>query len=186
MKVKRLKFSWLTAIALVLIAVTLTSVLVRVSDGFDKKFSDWSFKELNEDNLYQSLSFADTDGVFASGEDGITVELLEDNVLKVKGEAESTKTYTIGSITLKQGQSYVFDSGLKNGTKGTVYMSIRETSTDSVLASSYSGPVVVSAQDSDTAVTIELTVVKDTSLNLSVKPVFCIGNKTDDIVNYYK
>ena len=199
-RVKRLKFNWLTAIALVLVAVTVSAVLVNISDGFDKDFADWSFREVNEENLYQTLTFAGgEDGIIANGENGVGIDLLDDNVIKVKGTADSTKTYVVGSTTLKAGQTYVFDSSLTDGSSGTVYMSIRNTTTDEVIVSSYRGAVMVPAQAAisqsvdgetvtvtDVPVTIEITIVKDAILSETLKPILCIGTETDDAVKFYK
>lgn len=187
-RVKRLKFNWLTAIALVLVAVTISAVLVNISDGFDKDLADWSFREVNEENLYQTLTFnaEDADGIHANGEMGIYIERLEDNELKVEGTADETMSVAIGTITLKAGQSYVFDSSLSNGSAGSVYMSVK--SGETALASSYRDAVVftVPSGDGDVTVTIYLHIAKDCDVNKTLKPILCIGTETDDAVKFYK
>ena len=186
-RVKRLKFNWLTAICLVLVAVTLSAFLVNISDGFDKEFSEWSFREANDKNLYQTLTFnaADT-GVLAKGEKGIYVERLEDNELKIKGTADEAITIAVGTVTLKAGQSYVFDSSLSNGSVGSVYMSVKSGETE--LAASYRDAVVftVPSGDGDVTVTIYLHVAKNCDLNKTLKPILCVGTETDDAVKFYK
>ena len=146
----------------------------------------WELVSVNEKNLYQSVTFCDEDGMIAEGEDGITVELNEDKVLKIDGVSKDDKTYTIGSTTLKAGTSYVFDSSMTNGSKGSVYMSIRNTVTDTVIASSYNKAIVIEALEADTAVSIEITIVAETEVNMKLKPILCEADSVDNIVNYYK
>ena len=114
------------------------------------------------------------------------MELLENNVIKVKGTAEGTKTYTIGSTTLKAGTSYVFDSGLDDGSKGPIYMSVRDTATDTVLGSSYRSAVVIEPVDSDTAVVIEITINDEVKVNEKIYPVLNEGNNVKDIESFWK
>lgn len=186
-KVKRLKFGWVTAIALVLVAVTLSAVLVNISDGFDKDFSDWSFREVNDKNLYQTVSFKDSDtGIIENGAKGVYVELLEDNELKVEGTADEAIAIPVGTVTLKAGQSYVFDSSLNNGSVGSVYLSIEGG--DMAPVASYRDAVVftVPAGDSDVTLTIYLHVAKDCHVDKTLKPILCTGTETDDAVKFYK
>ena len=188
MRVKRLKFNWLTAVALVLVAVTLTALIGNLSGGFQKGVKDWSVREVNKDNLYQSLTFADNDGVWASGEDGISVDLKDDNVIKVRGTSQKDLDYTIGSITLKAGTSYVFDSSLNDGSNGTIYMSVVNQSTGASIASSYRAPVLIRGNDitADTEVFIRLTIKDDTDVNVTLRPILCVASSVDDVIDFYK
>lgn len=192
MRVKRLKFNWLTAVALVLVAVTVTALIGNLSGGFQKGIGDWSVREVNKNNLYQSLIFADTDGVYASGENGVSIKLKDDNVIKVSGTAEATEekgmVYNIGSTTLRANTSYVFDSSLNDGSNGTIYMSIVNSSTGTVIASSYRGPVLISAKDitEDVGVHIELVIKNDTDVNVTLRPILCVGNSIDDVIDFYE
>ena len=186
-RVKHLKFNWLTAIALVLVAVTLSAFLVNISDGFDKDFSDWSFREANDKNLYQTVSFAGSDtGVIEKGTKGVYVELLENNELKVEGTADETIAIPVGTVTLKAGQSYVFDSSLSNGSVGSIYMSIEGGTMAPV--DSYRDAVVftVPAGGADVTATIYLHVAEDCHVNKTLKPILCAGTETDDAVKFYK
>ena len=186
MRVKRLKFNWLTAVALVLVAVTVTALIGNLSGGFQKGVKDWNVREVNEDNLYQSLTFGDTNGVWASGEDGISVELKDDNSIKVKGTSETEQSYNIGSITLKANTSYVFDGSLDNGSNGTAYLYIVDK--DGVeLAKSYQGPVLISADKltEDTNAVIWLKIMDETELNVTLRPILCEGTSIDDVIDFY-
>ena len=63
----------------ILIAGVLLVALGNVTGGFQNLHpDDWVFREVNPDNLYHSLTFADTDGVIANGADGITVTAVVD------------------------------------------------------------------------------------------------------------
>ena len=184
MRVKRLKFNWLTAVALVLVAVTVTALIGNLSGGFQKGVSDWKLREVNEDNLYQSLTFLDDDGVFASGENGISAKLDDDNVIKVSGTADADSDIEIGKITLKAGTSYVFESSLRDASNKTVYMSVVKASDKSVIKSSYESPILTSVSE-DTEVIIVLTIKAETKVNATLRPVLCKATSVDDVIDFY-
>ena len=186
MRVKRLRFNWLTAVALVLVAVTVTALIGNLSGGFQNGVSDWKLREVNEDNLYQSLTFGDTNDVWASGEYGISVKLKDDNVIKVSGTAQDDLEYNIGSIPLKAGTTYVFDGSLKDGSNGTAYLRIVDEN-GGTLATSYQGPVLITPDKltQDTNAVIWLYIMDETELNVTLRPVLCEGASIDDVIDFY-
>ena len=176
------------AIALVIVAVTVSAVIGHLSGGFQNKPSDWDLQTVNEANLYQSVSFMDENGVILNGADGVAVKLLEDNVLKVSGTAEKEFTQVIGTVTLKANTSYVFDSTLPDGSNGTAYMAIA-TASGEILATCYGEPVVIPASEltADTTVELRLHVANEHKLgSITLKPVLCEGDGTDDLVKFYE
>ncbi|MBQ8357357.1 MAG: hypothetical protein IJX39_06055 [Clostridia bacterium] len=168
----------LTAVGMLMLGVLLT-VVVSNAVGV----ATWNIREANEANLYQSVTFAGTDGVIASGENGVKIELTDDNEIKVKGTSETDGTYVIGKITLEANTSYIFDSSLTNGSNGTMYMSIMSGETE--LAKSYSGAVVFTPT-SATEVQICLYINKDVKTNVTLCPVLCKGTTTGDIVDFWE
>lgn len=179
---------WIGAIAVVLVAVALCAVLGNISEGFQIGPSDWKLRKVNADNLYQSMTFQDTNGVLENGENGITVKLLEDNVIDVNGTAGTDLTVKIASTTLKKNTAYVFDGSLNDGSNQTMYVTL-ETSTGTVVTKSYTGEVVIpaSAVTADTEVYLTLHIAKDTAANhVKLRPILCEGADTDDAVAFYK
>ena len=179
---------WITIISIVLSCVALTAVLGNVTGSFENLFKpdEWELYSVNEDNLYQSMTFVDTNAIFADGSDGVSVKLADNNVLKVSGTAEKALDVVIGTVTLKKGTAYLFDSSLNDGSKGTIYMTL-ENSSGTVLAASYNGVAYIAASDlsADTVVTLKLHVAQDEGGTYTLKPVICPGTDADDIVKYY-
>lgn len=173
-------------VAIVLIACAGVVLLGNITGGFQNmKPSEWQLREVNKDNLYQDLTFADTDGTLEDGADGIAVTLEKNNVLKVNGTAEADKEIMVGTTTLKAG-SYVFDSSLKNGTKGTIYLRVVNTANDEVLASDYSAASVFTVS-ADTSVRLEIVVAKNAAIkNLTLEVVLCEGTAASELVSFYK
>lgn len=177
-------------VAIVLIACAGIVLLGNVSGGFQNMDPrEWKLRDVNNENLFQSLDFADTDGVIENGGDGITVTLEKNNVLKVNGTAETAKNIMVGTTTLKAGTSYVFGSDLKDGTNGTIYLRVVNTANGSVLASNYNAASVISGDDlsADTDVSIEIVIAKDVTIrNLSLEVVLCEGEAASELVDFYK
>ena len=173
---------------LTLVGAVLLTVLAVVGLSKATGVAEWDFRKVNPDNLYQDFTFVKDEGTLADGEQGVLVEIDEDHVITVetKSKAKATLTTTVASGTLKANTSYVFDSGLKDGSKGTIYMSVRNTTTDTVIASSTRGAVVIDALESDTAVTIEITVVEDAEVNEKLRPVLNKGDDVKDIISFWK
>lgn len=192
-RTRRMKSStrrWVTILAVVLVSVTLAGVLGHITGGFENLFqpSKWVIRAVNENNLYQSLDFADEKGVISDGADGITVSLNDDHVIKVSGVSEAAQAHVIGTYTLKANTSYVFDSSLSNGTKGTIYMAVRMVDDGEELVASYTGPAVISASKltADTEVEIVVYIADKVSLrNVNLKPILCTGKTADDLVSFY-
>ena len=148
----------------------------------------WEFRSVNDDNLYQAMTFAD-DEFLANGENGLTVSIDEDRVIKMKGtcELDNGDVILVGTYKFEAGKSYVFDSNI-NGSKGSVYLRLVDAATDEEVKSCYNTAVVISGNDisTDTNVRLEIVVAEDTSLNnLKIKPVLCIGTSAEDLVDYY-
>ena len=190
---KRMKSSTKMKLWVVVALLIVSAVLIlvgNVSQGFQNmNVDEWELRRVNEENLYQSLAFADTDGKLENGGDGITVTLDEDNVLKVNGTAEVDKTILVGTTTLKAGTSYVFGSNLKNGTNKTIYLRIVNAANDAVLARNYNAASVIDGDTlaADTAVKLEIVIAEETSLNnLSLEVVLGEGESVDDLVSFYK
>ena len=163
-------------------------LIMKATSNLDNLFEpdEWALKTVNEDNLYQSATFAgDAKGVIANGADGLTVKLDDDNAIKIGGTSEIDQSIRIATYTLKANTSYIFDSDLNDGTNKTYYMVVKAG--DVEIAKSYTGPVIISASEitADTEVTINLVVKADVGLSDTLKPILCIGNDTDDIVKYY-
>lgn len=174
-------------VACVMAAVFGIVLLGNITSGFQNlNPADWELRSVNEANLYQQMAFAEEDGVFADGADGITVKLNEDdNSLKIDGCAEIDKAIAIGSVTLKANTDYLFDASLNNGTNKTVYAQLVDAE-GTVIAKSYTGPVVIAALAEETDVTLQIVVKADTSLRrLTLKPIICEGNDVDNIIGYY-
>lgn len=187
---KRSTRRWLTILAVVLVSVTLAGVLGHVTGGFENLFKPkkWNLNGVNKENLYQSLEFADEDGVISDGADGVMVTLNKNHEIKVTGVAESAQVHVIGTYTLQANTSYLFDSSLSNGTKGTIYMAVREVNSDDNIVASYTGPVVIAATElaEDTEVEIVVYVADETSLrNVTLRPILCTGKTTDDLVSFF-
>lgn len=174
-KMKRKTKRTLGIIALVLVCLTVGAIVGNVFD----------FHAPNEDNLWQEMTFNATDGVILDGADGVTVKLTEDNELKVNGYAEIAQTIAIGTYQLDANTSYVFDSSLSDGSNKTVYMVVKTG--DTVLAKSYTGPVMISAGtlESDTTATIYLVIAEDVNVNATLRPILCEGESVDDAVSFY-
>ncbi len=178
----------------VIVAILIAGVLLvafgKVTGGFQNLHpDDWVFREINEDNLYHSLDFADAEGVIANGADGITVELGEFNELRVTGTAEGAQSINIGTYTLKANTAYVFDSSLNDGTKGTIYMVLCNAAGEELAnAASYNGAVSIpaSALSTDMIVTVVLKIADDVKVNETLKPVLCEAASVSDIVSFYK
>ena len=174
----------LSIVAIAMLLIFAVVLLAKVMGNLS-----FSFRDANDDNLYQDLTFADDDGVIEKGENGVAVHLLEDNVIKVKGTAESDLTFLIGSVTLKAGESYVFDSSLTDGSKGTIYMGIYNQSTGDELGTSYRGAVVIDdlvAAESDMVVEIKLFVKDETKVNTKLYPVLCEGDDADKVISFWE
>ena len=180
-KMKSKTKKWIGAIALVLVAVALSALLGNLTGGFQNGVTLY---EVNDDNLYQSVAFADKDGVFADGAKGVFAELDEDNVIHVKGTAEDALTITIGTYTLKAGTSYVFDSSYE-GSQGSAYMALVSGDTEYPC---YKSATVIPGNSigSDMQVTLVLKIAKGCELNEKLKPVLCEGTAVADLVTFYK
>lgn len=172
-KMKRSTKRWVTLIAVALACLTLGAVLGNVFD----------FHAPNEDNLWQEMTFNATDGVILDGADGVTVKLTEDNELKVNGYAETAQEVQVGTYTLDANTSYVFDSSLNDGSNKTVYMVVK--SGETIIAKSYTGPVVISARDSDTQISVYLMIAEDVNVSTTLHPILCEGENVEDLVNFY-
>ncbi len=172
-RMKRSTKRWLGLVAVALACLTLGAFIGNVFD----------FHAPNEDNLWQEMSFADTDGVILDGADGVTVKLTEDNEVKVDGYAETAQEVLIGTYTLDADTSYVFDSSLNDGSNKTAYMVVKAGET--VLAKSYTGPVVISAQESDTRISVYLVIAEDVNVNVTLRPILCEGESVEDAVKFY-
>ena len=178
----------LAVVGIVLAAVMLCAVIGNVTGGFENLFKpdEWTFRSVNEDNVYQSFAFADKDGVINDGVNGITVKLDEYNAVKVKGTSEGDQAIIIASGTLKANTTYVFDSSLDDGSGKTIYMSIVDESGE-VLAASYTGAVVVDALSADTTVYVKLNVAADyeAKYTITLKPILCVGESADDLIKFF-
>lgn len=180
----------ITIVAIVLVACAGIILVGNLSKGFQNlNPAKWELREVNDENLYQAMTIAaDDDGYLARGENGLTVSVDEDNVIKCKGTAEVNDTIMVGTYKLEAGKSYVFDSNIK-GSKGSVYLRLVDTANDAELKSCYNTAVVIPADElvTDINVRLEIVVVEDTGLNnLKIKPVLCIGTSVDDLVDFYK
>lgn len=177
-------------IVAILIAGVLIVALGKVTGGFQNLHPDeWVFHEINEDNLYHSLAFGDTEGVIANGADGVSVELGEYNELRVTGTAEGAQSIKIGTYKLKAGTAYVFDSSLSDGTKGTIYMTLCNAAGEELAnAASYKGAVLIPASTlaSDITVTVTLKIADEVKVNETLRPVLCEAASVSDIVSFYK
>lgn len=186
-KMKRKTKRFFSVIAVILIAVSLSALLGNMTGGFQDSISEWSPYEVNEENLYQQLDFADDKGVLANGADGITAKLGDDNVIRVSGTAEKDIKIVIGTYTLKQGVSYVLDSSYNEGSRGGMYMCF-EKSNGEEYAACYTDEYIISGSslDSDMTVTLVLKIADGTKVNEKLKPVLCEGIDADDLVKFYK
>ena len=177
----------ITVVAIVLIACAGIVMIGNLSKGFQNlNPTEWEMHEVNENNLYQAMTFADKDGLLADGENGITATIDDDNVIKVTGTAEEAFTVTVGTYTLKANTSYVFDSSF-NGSKGTMYMRLK--SGENELAKAYNSTVIITADKlaADCPVTLEIVFAEGVSAdNVKIRPVLCVGTTADDLVDFYK
>ena len=172
-KMKRKTKRTLGIIALVLVCLTVGAIVGNVFD----------FHAPNEDNLWQEMTFNATDNVILDGADGVTVKLTEDNELKVNGYAETAQEVKVGTYTLDANTSYVFDSSLNDGSNKTVYMVVK--SGETVIAKSYTGPVVISAREADTQISVYLMIAEDVNVSTTLHPILCEGETVEDLVNFY-
>ena len=164
---------WVTLIAVALACLTIGAIF---GNAFD-------LHKPNEDNLWQEMTFNATDGVILDGADGVTAKLTEDNELKVNGYAETAQEVLVGSYTLEANTSYVFDSSLNDGSNKTVYMVVKANG--SVIAKSYTGPVVISARTTDTQISVYLMIAEDVNVSTTLRPILCEGAVLDDLVSFY-
>jgi len=171
-------------LAIVMLLMGLLVVLIKVSDGFQMGVEDWKLRKVNEENLWQTISFADDeDGLIAAGENGVIVKLTEDNVLKVDGTADGDLNIVVGTITLKANETYVFDSDF-NGRGNTMFVKLVDAN-DTVLKNCY-GSAVTYTPSSDTVVKVVVFIANETDVNATLKPVLCVGTSSDDLVDFYK
>ena len=177
---------WIAIIAAILVGVSLLVVIGNLSSGFQNGPKDWDLTVVNEDNLYQAFSFADNDGILATGEKGVAAKINEDNVVSVNGEAEGAVEINIGTYTLKANTSYVFDSSYE-GTKGTAYVVLVDASGND-FAACYSGETVIPGNSigSDMEVTLVMKIADGTDVNAKLKPVLVEGTSANDLVSFYK
>ncbi len=178
-----------TMVAIVLVACTGLILIGNLSKGFQNMDpTEWQLREVNEDNLYQAMNFADDDGVLSGGENGVTVSIDDDNIIKVSGTAEEATSIPIGTYTLKKGTSYVFNSGM-NGSKGTAYLKLTNVNNDAEVKSCYNSTVVIPGDElvEDITVKLELVLAEDCSLNnVKIKPILCVGTSVEDLVEFWK
>lgn len=184
---KKMKYFLITVAIVAVFALGIVA-LGKVTVGFQNWNTDeWSLLQNNPDNLYHSLNFSAENGIVADGSNGISVKVDEDNhSVRISGTAEADGSYLIGTTTLKANTTYVFDGGMDNGTSKTACVSVINASTDEVIKSSYTGPVLISDIVADTEIKIMVTVMEEASLNITIRPVLCVGSTVDDVVNYYK
>ena len=174
----------LAIVGAVLAVVMLVAVLGKATGSFENLFhpDEWELRKPNEDNMFQHATFAGgEDGKIASGENGVTVTLSDDNEIKISGTAESDMTVDIASLPLTSGVSYVFDSGLNDGSKGTMYLEI--VNGDSTVAACYSAPVVFEGVAA--TCTVRLHIAKDCVTNVTLRPVICQGAEAEDLINFW-
>ena len=188
---KRMKTSTkiiLACIACIAVAALLVVMLGKVTQGFQNWETDeWRLLQNNPDNLYHSLDFTAENGVIADGSNGISAKLDDENhSVRISGTAEADGSYLIGTTTLKANTTYVFDGGMDNGTKKTAYVSVINASTDEVIATSYTGPVLINDITADIEIKIMVTVMEEASVNATLRPILCVGATVDDMVAYYK
>ena len=173
---KRMKAKTKRGVTLIAVALACLTIGAIFGNAFD-------LHKPNEDNLWQEMSFNATDGVILDGADGVTVKLTEDNELKVNGYAETAQEVLVGSYTLEANTSYVFDSSLNDGSNKTVYMVVKANG--SVIAKSYTGPVVISARTTDTQISVYLMIAEDVNVSTTLRPILCEGAVIDDLVSFY-
>lgn len=173
MKVKTKR--WITLIAVALCCLTVGALVGNMLD----------IGSPNADNLWQSATFAEEGGVICDGADGITVKLTDDNEVKVDGYAETAQEILLGTVELQANTAYVFDGSLNDGSNKTVYMVIKSGST--VLAKSYTGPVVITADKlaMNAEAQIYLVVAEDVTVNVTLRPVICEGETVDELISFY-
>lgn len=183
-KIKKKFKKLIGAVALILAAVALCAVVGNLSDGFQTSPEDWKLREVNEENLYQEMVFS-KEGVYADGASGIYAEMNEDHVLHVSGTAEEALEINVGTVTLKSGTSYVFDSSFHDGSKGTAYMVLKVNGAEYAC---YQGEVLIPGNQisDDVQATLVLKIAEDCKLNVKFKPVICEGVSADDLVSFYK
>lgn len=187
-RMKRGTRRWITIIAVVLVSVTLCGILGNVTNGFEYLFepTEWVFRKVNEDNLYQQVTFLDTDGILADGEKGVTVRLTDDNAIKVNGYTDETLAISVGTIALKAGKTYVFDGDVDGGSKKTMYMSLNGTNGTTEKAKSFDAAVTYTPEE-DITVTLVLNIAAEASVdNAKLHPVICIADSVDEAVSFYK
>ena len=132
----------------VVVAVLLAGILLvafgKITGGFQNLSPDeWVFREVNEDNLFQTVAFGDVDGTIENGANGVTVKLTEDNALKIEGTAETDLSITIGTFTAEADTTYVFDTSLSKSTNGTIYITVGYGFGDLGLGYGESGTVTI-------------------------------------------
>lgn len=176
----------LVCVAAFMALVFTVALLSKATAGFDNLFrpDEWSLKEVNEDNLYQKLAVnaAVKNGIVADGADGVMIELDDDNRIKIDGTAEQDVTYALGTVTLPAG-SYVFDSDINNGSKGSVYMSLMNG--EAVVAEGYRGEVAF-VLSTECTLTVTITVKAETDVNKTLEPIICVGTTGDDLISFWK
>lgn len=170
----------------ILVGAILLTVLAVVGLSKVTGVADWDFRKVNPDNLYQSLVLDSNvkNGIVADGARGIMIEIDDDNVIKIDGTADEgeAQTYTVGTVTLPAG-TYVFDSDINNGSKGSVYMSLMNGET--AVAECYRDEVIFTLA-TECTVTVTITVTAETDVNKTLKPVICTGADADDLVSFWK
>lgn len=187
MKKMKKSTKWILISTAIALSVGLLVVgLGKVTLGFQNwNTDDWSLRQNNPDNLYHSANFLDDEGTLSQGADGITAEMnTDDHTIKVRGSAEKDVDVGIAVVSLKAG-TYVFDGGLSNGSNKTAYVQLTNVSGGAVLATSYNGPVVFEVE-TDVQANLVLHVAEEASVNTTLKPIICLGEKTGDLVGFYK
>lgn len=171
-------------VALFAAAVLLLVIIGKASSGFTD-FENMALRRVNDKNLWQQFTMSGTDGVIVNGSDGVTIKVNDDKQIKINGTAEQTITAVIATGKLAANTSYVFDASLKNGSNGTVYVSVR-TADGTNLVDCYRGYVTIPAADTERAVEVVVTIVKGPGNSLTLEPVLSAGSEKADLVSFWK
>ena len=160
-------------IGIILIIVLLSVGLSAIFGAITKGFQDFDVREVNPDNHLKVESYVE--GLDAKREDGLTVTVDEDGVIKINGKNKTEEAIQIAiqEITLEVGK-YTISSGSKNTDEKACFLSI-VYSEETVIADTDEATFTITANG--TAATVYFTVNAGENVDITLKPVLVEGSK---------
>ena len=161
-------------IGIILICVLLSVGLCAVFGAITKGFQDFDVREVNPDNLLKVESYVE--GLDAEREDGLTVTVDDDGVIKLSGKnkTEEAVQIVVQEVTLEVGK-YTISSGSKNTDEETCFISV--VNGEETIIADTEKDSTFTITTNDTTVTVYITVNAGETVDLTFKPVLVEGSE---------